>query len=84
MERTVAGYFNYIENLLERENTFTMDGLANSVNKFLNFNEFKILEVKGKISHSTAISKADAEFDHSNKAQKIISDFDKVSKRLKD
>ncbi|WP_241244336.1 RhuM family protein [Flagellimonas marinaquae] len=46
LERTVTGYFDYIENLIERENTFTMEGLANSVDKFLNFNEFKILEGK--------------------------------------
>lgn len=47
LERTVTSYFDYIENLIERENTFTMEGLANSVDKFLNFNEFKILEGKG-------------------------------------
>ncbi|MFC2186706.1 virulence RhuM family protein [Fulvivirgaceae bacterium LMO-SS25] len=51
LERTVTGYFDYIENLIERENTFTMEGLANSVDKFLNFNEFKILEGKGTTSH---------------------------------
>jgi hypothetical protein len=83
LERTVTGYFDYIENLIERENTFTMDGLANSVNKFLNFNEFKILEGKGKITHKRAVSKAGAEYDNFNKTQKIISDFDKEVKRLK-
>lgn len=77
LERTVTGYFDYIENLIERENTFTMEGLANSVHKFLNFNEFKILDGKGKISHSIAISKASTEYDQFNKTQKIISDFDK-------
>ncbi len=77
LERTVTGYFDYIENLIERENTFTMEGLANSVDKFLNFNEFKILDGKGKISHSNAISKAGLEYDQFNKTQKIISDFDK-------
>lgn len=83
LERTVTGYFDYIENLIERENTFTMDGLANSVDKFLNFNEFKILDGKGKISHSRAISKAGSEYDQFNKTQKIISDFDKEVKKLK-
>ncbi len=84
LERTVTGYFDYIENLIERENTFTMEGLASSIDKFLNFNEFKILEGKGRVSHSKAISKAGVEYDQFNKKQKIISDFDKEVKRLKD
>src|SRR5690625_4270127 len=84
LERTVTGYFDYIENLIERENTFTMESLANSVDKFLNFNEFKILEGKGTKSHGQAISKAGKEYDQFNKTQKIISDFDKVVKKLKD
>lgn len=83
LERTVTGYFDYIENLIERENTFTMEGLANSVDKFLNFNEFKILEGKGTKSHQQAISKAGKEYDQFNKTQKIISDFDKEVKKLK-
>jgi hypothetical protein len=83
LERTVTGYFDYIENLIERENTFTMEGLANSVDKFLNFNEFKILEGKGTKSHGQAISKAGKEYDQFNKTQKIISDFDKQIMKLK-
>lgn len=82
LERTVTGYFDYIENLIERENTFTMEGLAKSVDKFLNFNEFKILEGKGKIAHSKAISKAGIEYDQFNKTQKILSDFDKELKKI--
>jgi hypothetical protein len=84
LERTVTGYFDYIENLIERENTFTMEGLANSVDKFLNFNEFKILEGKGTKSHGQAISKAGKEYDQFNKTQKIISDFDKRLKNMND
>lgn len=83
LERTVTGYFDYIENLIERENTFTMEGLATSVDKFLNFNEFKILEGKGTKSHKQAISKAGKEYEQFNKTQKIISDFDKQIKKLK-
>lgn len=83
LERTVTSYFDYIENLIERENTFTMEGLANSVDKFLNFNEFKILEGKGIVSHQKAIDKANKEYDQFNKNQKIISDFDKQIKNLK-
>jgi len=83
LERTVTGYFDYIENLIERENTFTMDGLATSVDKFLSFNEFKILEGKGKMTHKRAIEKAGKEYDRFNKTQKIISDFDRQIKKLK-
>lgn len=59
-----------------------MEGLAISVDKFLNFNEFKILDGKGKVSHSKAISKASTEYKQFNKTQKIISDFDKRLKNL--
>ncbi|MDP4685478.1 MAG: virulence RhuM family protein [Salibacteraceae bacterium] len=83
LERTVTGYFDYIENLIERENTFTMEGLANSVDKFLNFNEYKILEGKGIVSHQKAVSKASSEYEQFNKTQKITSDFDKEIRRLK-
>ena len=69
--------------MIKRENTFTMEGLANSVDRFLNINEFKILDGKGKISHSRAITKAGTEYDQFNKTQKIISDFDKEIKKLK-
>lgn len=82
LERTVSGYFDYIENLIERQNTFTMEGLAESVNKFLNFNEYKILEGFGKVSHQQAINKAAQEYDTFNKTQKINSDFDKQIKAL--
>ncbi len=84
LERTVTGYFDYIENLIERENTFTMEGLSESVDKFLNFNEYKILEGKGKISHQQALTKASGEYERFNKTQKIISDFDKQIKGFKD
>ncbi|KXK42829.1 MAG: virulence protein [Bacteroidetes bacterium OLB11] len=83
LERTVTGYFDYIENLIERENTFTMEQLAQSVDKFLNFNEYKILESKGTVSHQRAINKAGKEYDQFNKTQKIISDFDNEIKKLK-
>ena len=83
LERNVSGYFDYIENLIKRRNTFTMQGLAESVDKFLNFNEYQILEGKGRISHKQAISKANKEYDAFNKTQKIISDFDKHLKQLK-
>lgn len=82
LERTVTGYFDYIEGLIERENTFTMESLAESVNKFLNFNEYKVLEGTGKIAKIVADKKAVTEYDTFNKTQKIVSDFDKEIKKL--
>lgn len=83
LERTVTSYFDYIEGLIERENIFTMEQLAESVNKFLNFNDYKILEGKGKISKLQADKKAISEYETFNKTQKIISDFDKEIRKLK-
>lgn len=82
LERTVTGYFDYIEGLIERENTFTMEQLAESINKFLTFNEYRILEGKGRISKIQADKKAIKEYDDFNKTQKIISDFDKEIKKI--
>lgn len=82
LERTVTGYFDYIEGLIERENTFTMEQLADSVNKFLTFNKYKILHGKGKISKLQADKKAINEYNEFNKTQKIISDFDKEIRKL--
>ncbi len=82
LERTVSGYFDYIEDLIERENTFTMEQFADSVNEFLSFRRYEILPDKGKVSHKLAEEKAFAEYDIFNKTQKIDSDFDKEIKHL--
>jgi len=82
LERAVTGYFDYIEDLVERENTFTMAEFAASINEFLTFRKYDILEGKGRISKKKADEKAMAEYDEFNKTQKINSDFDKQVKRL--
>ena len=83
LERTVTGYFDYIEGLIEREMTFTMEQLATSVNEFLTFNKYNILDGKGQISKLKAAKKAINEYNTFNKTQKIISDFDKMLQKLK-
>lgn len=83
LERAVSGYFDYIEDLIERENVFTMEQFAQSVNEFLEFRRYDILPDKGKISHKAAEQKAFAEYDIFNKTQRIESDFDREVKRLK-
>ena len=82
LERTISGYFDYIEDLTERENTFTMKELAKSVNEFLSFRKYKILNGKGAVSKLQADKKAILEYDEFNKTQKIISDFDRHIREL--
>ncbi|WP_311488053.1 virulence RhuM family protein [uncultured Helcococcus sp.] len=84
LERNVSSYFDYIEDLLERENTFTMEEFAASVNEFLAFRRYEILpdNQKGKISSKTAKDIASKEYDIFNKTQKIDSDFDEFTKKV--
>ena len=77
LERAVSGYFDYIEDLIERENTFTMEEFETSVNEFLNFRRYDVLKDNGRISAKQAKEKAEAEYDVFNKTQKITSDFDR-------
>ena len=78
LERAVSGYFDYIEDLVERENTFTMEDFAKSINEFLEFRKYDILKDNGKISRKQAEEKAENEYNEFNKNQKIVSDFDKL------
>lgn len=82
LERAVSSYFDYIENQIERHNVFNMEQFAASVNKFLTFNDYKILPDKGKISAAQAKKKAEEEYDIFNKTQRIDSDFDKEMREM--
>ena len=77
LERAVTGFFDYIEDLIERENTFNMEQFSASVNEFLAFRRYRILPDKGKISAAEAKQKAENEYDIFNRTQRIDSDFDK-------
>ena len=78
LERAISGYFDYIEDLVERENTFTMKEFSESVNEFLEFRRYDILKDNGKISRKMAEEKAEQEYNQFNKTQKITSDFDRL------
>ncbi len=82
LERTVTGYFDYIEDLIERENTFTMQEFAQSINEFLSFRRYQILSDKGRVSHKMALEKAAQEYDIFNRTQKLTSDFDREIAKL--
>ena len=77
LERAVTGFFDYIEDLVERENTFNMAQFSESVNEFLTFRRYQILPDKGRVSAAEAKAKAESEYDIFNKTQRIDSDFDK-------
>ena len=84
LERAVTGFFDYIEDLIERENTFNMSQFSESVNDFLTFRRYQILPDKGHISALQAKAKAEREYDIYNKTQRINSDFDKQVKGMLD
>jgi len=82
LERAVSAFFDYIEGIIERRTTFTMESFAASVDKFLSFNEYRILEGYGKVTRQQAEQKAVAEYEKFNKQQRIESDFDRTVKKL--
>ncbi len=84
LERTVSGFFDYVEDLIEEEHAFTMKDFAEAINAFLEFRKYKILQGKGTVSKLTADTKAVQEYDIFNKTQKITSDFDREVKKLID
>ena len=82
LERAVTGFFDYIEDLIDRENTFTMEQFASSVDEFLHFRRYQILPDKGKVKKSAAEAHARGEYDIFNRTQPIESDFDREIRRL--
>ena len=82
LERAVSAFFDYIEGIIERRNTFTMEGFSTSVDKFLSFNEYQVLEGYGSITRQQAEQKAVTEYEKFNRQQRIESDFDREVKKL--
>lgn len=84
LERAVTGFFDYIEDLIERENAFTMKEFSESVNAFLTFRRYEILPDKGRVSRNQADAKAHAEYDIFNRTQIVDSDFDREVRKMLD
>lgn len=78
LERTISGFFDYIENIIENRTLITMQSLSQSVDKFISFNEYRVLDNRCSVSKKEADEKAKAEYQIFNKQQKIVSDFDKL------
>lgn len=81
LERSVSGFFDYIEGQIERGNAFTMEDFAKSIDKFLTFQDYKILQSHGSITKMIADAKAKSEYVKFNKIQKINSDFEQYIRR---
>lgn len=84
LERTIGSFFDYLENLIEQEEKLTMEDISMTVNEFLKFNRFNLLNGKGKISSEEAENKAKLEYDIFNKTQKIVSDFDRLVEKMRE
>ena len=82
LEGAVTGYFDYVERIIKRRQTFTMEQFAKSVNAFLEFNEYEILDGSGSVSRARADEKAFSEYEEFNKHQKLESDFDRQIKLM--
>lgn len=83
LERNVSAYFDYVERLLEDETLLSMEDFAISIDEFLKFNRYQVLEGHGCISSKVARSKAIDEYKEFNKHQNIISDFDKEITKIR-
>lgn len=82
LERNVTAYFDYIEDMIENGNTFTMKEFAESVDAFLSFRRYDILQNKGSVSARSARLKAENEYEIFNRTQKIDSDFDREVRKM--
>lgn len=82
LERSISGYFDYLERQIEQGKTQTMQDLADSIDRFLAFQDYELLEGQGQITSQTAKDKAKSEYAIFNKTQKINSDFEKLLEDL--
>lgn len=82
LERSISGYFDYLERQIEQGKTQTMQDLADSIDRFLAFQDYELLEGHGQITSQTAKDKAKSEYAIFNKTQKINSDFEKLLEDL--
>ncbi|MBY4955932.1 virulence RhuM family protein [Streptococcus suis] len=82
LERSISGYFDYLERQIEQGKTQTMQDLADSIDRFLAFQDYELLEGHGQITRQVAKEKARSEYAIFNKTQKINSDFEKLLEDL--
>lgn len=80
LNRLVTMFIDYAEYNTLEGNVLTMDDLLKTTDKFLSFNNSKLLDNSGKISHELAMKKANEEYDKFKIKQdkEYISDFDEI------
>ena len=83
LNRLVTMFIDYAELMAEDEILMSMQDWAEQTNQFLKNNRRSVLEGKGKVSHDTAIKKADAEYQifRVKQDQEYVSEFDKEVER---
>lgn len=79
LNRVVGMYLDYAENQAERQISMTMSDWIQKLDAFLQFNDYKVLQDAGRISHEVALQLAEKEYDIFRKLQDTAfeSDFDK-------
>lgn len=83
LNRLVTMFIDYAELMAEDKILMSMQDWVEQTNQFLKNNRRSVLDGKGKISHDTAIKKADAEYQifRVKQDQEYISEFDKEVER---
>ncbi len=83
LNRLVTMFIDYAELMAEDEILMSMQDWVEQTNEFLKNNRRIVLEGKGKVSHHTAIKKADAEYQafRVKQDQEYVSEFDKEVER---
>jgi len=86
MNHIVDMYLDYAELQASRGRLMKMTDWAEKLNAFLQFNDFEVLENKGKVSREVAVALAVKEFEvfRVKQDKEFISDFDKTIQQLKE
>lgn len=86
LNRLVTMFIDYAELMAEDEILMSMQDWVDQTNQFLMNNRRKVLDGKGKISHDTAMQKAEKEYDvfRVKQDREYVSEFDReIEKYLK-
>ena len=86
MNHIVDMYLDYAELQASRGRLMKMRGWEQKLNAFLQFNDFEVLQNKGKISREVAMALAEKEYEvyRGKQDREYVSDFDMIVKQLKE
>lgn len=85
MNHIVDMYLDYAELQASRGHLMKMSNWREKLNTFLQFNDFEVLQNKGKVSREVALALAEKEYEQFRIEQdrEYVSDFDNLVKKLK-